>query len=333
MIIQAYVMDIAVRELASVEPVFTKLLGGPPVPMHPDMDPSGGQFGTHYTVEGLYAIGLMGLRNPEQRFPPPSRVTQQYAAWMMQQRLAKQGEGPFLLGFLVDDIDKQITDLRKRGVRFLTKEPLRYMVGRNIVVDANTTFGMTVYYGQHDQDAYERWIATDPSRAPKEVKPAPRKPYVVAAAVQDLDAATPVFEDLLGKKGVPMQPELDPSGQYLEGVHFAVGGLQSFALVALRDATRRYPPPSIDPSQISAWLVQRHLDTKGEGLFFLGLRADNLDAEIASVSRQGIQFMLHEPWQYKVGRLNVVDPHITPGVTVAFSQHDPAAYQAWRDKG
>jgi hypothetical protein len=191
---------------------------------------------------------------------------------------------------------------------------------------------MTVYFGQHDQDAYDRWIATDPSRAPKDVKRSARRPYVVATAVHDLDAATPVFEDVLQRKGIPMQPELDGSGQYLEGVHFDVGGLQSFALVALRDPTRRYLAPSVEPTQLGAWLVQRQLDTVGEGLFLLGLRVDDLDADVGALRALGIKFLLDAPAAYAVGRINVVDPATTFGTTVALVQHAPDAYAQWRSK-
>jgi len=49
-----------------------------------------------------------------------------------------------------------------------------------------------------------------------------------------------------------MQPELDISGEYLEGVRSAVGGLQSFAVVALGHPARMYTPPSVDSHQLGA---------------------------------------------------------------------------------
>jgi len=329
MIYQAYVLDIAVRSLDPVARTFTTILGVPPIPMHPDMDPSGKLVGTHFTTQGLYSLGLLGLREPDGEFDRKNALDA--GAWALQHRLATRGGGASLLGFLVDDIDKHVADLRQRGVRFMTDEPRRYMVGRNIAVDPSTTFGAEILYAQHDPDAYARWIATDPSRAPKDVQTSPRKVYTIAVAVRDLAAAVPVFKEVLQSDAVPMHSELDPAGDVV-GAHFTVGGLQSFAVVALRDPTRRYVPPNVDPSQLGAWLLQRHLDAVGEGYFHLGLLVDDLDADVAALEGQGLRFVLDEPALYAVGRTNAVDPTTTHGVTVSLAQHDPDGFVRWRKR-
>jgi len=326
---QPYVLDIAVQQIEPVERVLTKLFGVPPIPMHPDMDPSGTQVGTHYTTQGLYSVGLLGLRDPDREYNP--KVALEVGPWRLQQRLRRVGEGPFLLGCLVDDIDQHVAALRKQGVRFMGDEPRRYLVGRNLPVDAATSFDAEILYAQHDPDAYAAWIATDPSRAPKDVKTSPRKVYSLGIAVRDLAAAVPVFEQLIESKAYPMRPEIDLAGD-LVGAHFPTGGIDSFQVVALREPTRRYAPPEVDPAHVGAWLVQRQLDTRGEGYFHMGLLVDDLDADTAALKAEGIKFLLDTPIRYAVGRTNVVDPATTHGLTVTLAQHDPGAYLRWRKR-
>jgi len=109
-------------------------------------------------------------------------------------RLARQGEGPFLLGFLVDDIDKHIANLRPHGVRFLN-EGKRFgnMVGRNIVVDPRTTFGMTVYFGAaRSKTRTSGGLPPTPPGTGRDVKISTRPaPTWWAPAVYDLEAAIP----------------------------------------------------------------------------------------------------------------------------------------------
>jgi hypothetical protein len=331
MIKQAYVLEIAARDVEAEARTFTTVLGIPGIPMHADMDTSGAIVARHFTTDGLYAIGVQGLRDPQQPIPRPNRAPEKKEAWMLQQRLAQQGEGAYLLGFLVDELDRHSAELRRQGIRFTTDAPVRHMVGRNITVEPSTTFGAGILYTEHDPDAYARWIATDPARAPHEVHRSSRRVYAIHVAVHDLGAAVAVFSRLLQKQGVPMQPEMDAGGDIV-GVHFAVGGVQSLGLVALRDPTRRYPPPNIAPGRVGPWLLQRHLDTAGEGMFLLGLLVDDLDAHVATLRQGGVKFLLGEPLRYAVGRNNFIDPTTMHGVTVMLAQHDPEAYERWRSR-
>lgn len=332
MIKQAYVLYLAVHDLDPVVRTFTTLLGVPPIPMHADMDVSGALRGAHFTTQGLYAIGLMALRDPSRRFDAPgaSATKKEVRPWALQQRLTERGEGACLLGLLVEDLDEHMARLRRRGVRFTTKEPSRNLVGRTISVGPESACGVEILYNQHDSDAYDRWIATDPHRAPKDVQISPRRPHVVQIAVRDLSAATATFAALLQRDAVPMETEMDQSGG-LEGVHFPVNGVESLGLVALRDPTRRYPGPDVDPTQLGSWLVQRHLDTQGEGIALVGLRVDDLDAHTAALREQGVGFVFETARHYAVGRNNFVDPRATHGVTVMLAAHDPDAYRRWRE--
>lgn len=331
MIKQAYVLYLAVHDLDPVVRTFTTLLAVPPIPMHADMDVSGALVGAHFTTQGLYAIGLMALRGYPRRFDPPgeSATKREVRPWVLQQRLAQRGEGACLIGFLVDDLEAHMARLGRRGVRFMTPEPSRNLVGRTISVGPEFACGVEILYNQHDPDAYDRWIATDPHRAPKDVQISPRRPHVVQIAVRHLAAATATFTELLQCDAVPMETELDRSGN-LVGVHFPVNGLESVGLVALRDPTRRHPGPDVDPTQLGPWLVQRHLETQGEGIVLVGLRVDDLDAHTAALRHQGVGFVLDAAAHYAVGRNNFVDPRTTHGVTVMLAEHDPDAYRRWR---
>jgi hypothetical protein len=331
MIKQAYVLEIAARDVEAEARTFTTVLGIPGIPMHPDMDTSAAIVARHFTTDGLYAIGTQGLRHPQPPIPLPRRAPEKKEAWMLQQRLAQRGEGAYLLGLLVDDLDRHAAELGQHGVRFTTAAPVRNMVGRNITVEPSITFGAGILYTEHDADAYARWIATDPARAPQEVHRSSRRVYAINIAVHDLGAAVAVFARLLQTQGVPMHSEMDAAGDIV-GVHFAIGGVQSLGLVALRDPTRRYPPPTIDPSRVGPWLLQRHLDTAGEGMFLLGLLVDDLDAHVATLRQGGVKFLLDQPARYAVGRNNFIDPTTTHGVTVMLAQHDPEAYGRWRTR-
>lgn len=331
MITQAYVLYLAVHDLDPVVRTFTTLLGIPPIPMHADMDVSGALVGAHFTTQGLYAIGLMALRDPRRRFDAPgeSATKERVRPWALQQRLAQTGEGACLLGFLVDDLDGHIAWLRQRGLRFMTATPSRNMVGRTMSVGPDSACGVEIQYAQHDPDAYARWLATDPRRAPRDVRLAPRRPHVVQIAVRDLTAATATFTELLQRKAVPMDAELNRTGG-LVGVHFPVDGLESLGLVALQDPSRRYPAPDVDPTQLGPWLVQRHLETLGEGIVLLGLRVDDLEAQTAALRQRGVAFLLDRATAYAVGRCNLVDPRATHGVAVMLAEHDADAYGRWR---
>lgn len=328
MITQAYVLEMASRDVEAETRTFTTLLGIPAIPMHPDMDTSGAIDARHFTTDGLYAIGVQGLRDPQQPIPLPRRAPEKKEAWVLQQRLAQHGEGAYLLGLLVDDLDRHAAELRQYGVCFTTDAPVRNMVGRNITVEPRTTFGAGILYTEHDVDAYARWIATDPSRTPDEVRRSSRRVYAIHIAVHDLGAAAAVFSRLLQTEGVPMRSEIDAAGDIV-GMHFAVGGVQSLSLVTLRDPTRRHPPPNIDPSRVGAWVLQRHLDTAGPGIFLLGLLVDDLDAHVATLRQGGVKFLLDQPLRCAVGWNNFIDPTTTHGVTVLLAQHDPEAHARW----
>jgi len=328
MIKQAYVLELAARDVEAEARTFTTVLGVPGIPMHPDMDTSGAIIARHFTTDGLYAIGTQGLRDPQQPIPRPREAPEKKEAWVLQQRLRQQGEGAYLLGLLVDDLDRHAAELRQQGVRFTTDAPVRNMVGRNITVEPSTTFGAGILYTEHDADAYARWIATDPARAPHEVHRSSRRVYAIHVAVHDLGAAAAVFSRLLQAEGVPMHSELDAAGDVV-GVHFAVGGVQSLGLVALRDPTHRYPPPNVDPGRVGPWLLQRHLDTAGAGIFLLGLLVDDLDAHVATLRQGGVKFLLDQPLRCAVGWNNFIDPTTTHGVTVLLAQHDPEAHARW----
>jgi len=106
-----------------------------------------------------------------------------------------------------------------------------------------------------------------------------------------------------------------------------------FALVALRDPTRTYQPPSVDPTQVGGpGLVQRQLETTGGGPVPSSASASTTSTpDVAALRAEGVKFVLDAPASYAVRTAsNVVDPQTTFGVTVALAQHDQDAYAQWR---
>jgi hypothetical protein len=166
------------------------------------------------------------------------------------------------------------------------------------------------------------------AEAPERVASA--RPYVIDIGARELAAAARVWSELLGRDAMPMHPEMDVSGA-LAGCHFATGGVYSLGLMALRDPSRRIPAPHEDPNAIGAWLLQRQLETRGEGVACIGFQSAPGVAETMRRLRAcGVRFLHERPQRYLVGENCYVDPATTNDCAVIFAQHDAAAYARWQ---
>lgn len=150
---QAYVLDIAVKDLESSADTYANAFGIEAIPMPDGADPSESMDAKHFTVGepaengvgGLYAIGLMTPRGTP-RGPIPQAVNDYLGA---------NGDGSFLVAFLTRSLEQQIDHLRSMGIKLCYDEPMRYVHGRLQMTEP--VHGVWLDFAEHDHDAFDRW--------------------------------------------------------------------------------------------------------------------------------------------------------------------------------
>ena len=125
----------------------------------------------------------------------------------------------------------------------------------------------------------------------------------VTLAVENIDAARPVFEAILGMQADPKKSF--PEDHYENVVfHLAQG-----PMIELLQPTDAQSP------------VQRLIDKKGPGFFHLGIEVDDLDAAVAELSARGIGISSTRDYQNLDGwsrwREAYVSPKQTSGALIA----------------
>ena len=116
---RAYVVDIAVSDLAAAAGRFSVIFGMDPIRTD-EYDPGAAIQMCHFPIGGLNAIGLMAIAGT------PDASSRD----MVSRRLATAGEGAFLVGFLVDDIEAEQSRLEEDGLRSVYRKPIQYEAGR-----------------------------------------------------------------------------------------------------------------------------------------------------------------------------------------------------------
>ena len=302
---RAYVVDIAVRDLDAAAETFSKILGIDGVRMDPAMDSSGELDGVHFAVGGINALGLMTYKGE------PDAKSRNYVSRF----LAKYGDGIYLVGFLVPDLEGHTRELAERGINLMLPKPAPYAVGLLNLTSPNTTNGVMVEFAQHtDANETPLWRKRYDDAKARRVKQA----YVVDIAVADLASAAETYSKLLDMEGIPMATGMDQSAS-TEGMHFPVGGLYALGLMSpvgarTGDAAKRFGG---------------YLDAHGgDGGALLGFLVDDIDQTQSDLEALGVEFMHEKPLSYAVGRLNITRP--IHGVMLEFAQHDADAYDRWR---
>jgi hypothetical protein len=154
-----------------------------------------------------------------------------------------------------------------------------------------------------------------------------RTVYVVDLAIADFKTAVADFRALFGMEGIPMWEEYEPS-RMTRGMHFPVGGLQAFGLMAPTDRPTCPVPPGLTPAQhLLAKHYRDELVTRGEGANLIGFIATDLAQTQAEFEAMGIQFVSKEPWRVGDEHINLSEK--VHGVTLCFAQHDPGHWGRW----
>lgn len=129
--------------------------------------------------------------------------------------------------------------------------------------------------------------------------------YGLNIAVKDLEAATQKYEGILGVKPTKFLGEEDFAFPGLKGVLFDVGGFLIHLVTSLTENTS----------------IAKFLNSKGEGLFLLSLRSDNVQQDMDRISSAGTTFVLDKPSSGKFGTVNFIHPKTAHGVQLEI--YDP----------
>jgi hypothetical protein len=248
MIQRSYVIDCAVHDVPAAIVDVGAILGMDAFPMPDDADPSGQLVAGHFPVGGINALGIMGIKGGVDAHPRND----------LAQNLKANGERIFLLGFLVDDIDQQVADLRDAGITPAYDAPVPYADGR--LMSCHPVHGTVFEFAQHlGEEITERWKG----RRAEATGALIDRAYRADVVVDDLEAAAKTFAAAL--KIEPVACDVLPDG--LRGVHFPVNGLEEIRLVTPE------PLPRSGYSAAAASWLEGH----GEGPMSVGFIVPDLD--------------------------------------------------------
>jgi hypothetical protein len=158
------------------------------------------------------------------------------------------------------------------------------------------------------------------NRPPAVGQPIMPLPYVVDISVDDIDAATPIWDAIMGLGGTSTSIETDSARQF-EMRHYVCAG-EAHALGLMRIPKQLH----IKRDSLGAshrWIMREH----GAGVLCVGfLLKDNLDRHIEAIPAPYRDLLLfEEPRSYQMGRNNLTHAEDTGGFSVVIAQH----YEGW----
>lgn len=128
----------------------------------------------------------------------------------------------------------------------------------------------------------------------------------VNIAVKDLDAAVKKYTDLLGQQPAKMLGGNDFATPGLKGAAFDINGF-TLQLLAGEEGTA----------------IAKFVSNKGEGLFLISLRSDNVEEDMGKMKEGGAVFVMDKPMSGSFGTVNFIHPKSTHGVQIEV--YDPDA--------
>ncbi|HAG11270.1 MAG TPA: hypothetical protein DCK76_07795 [Desulfotomaculum sp.] len=124
--------------------------------------------------------------------------------------------------------------------------------------------------------------------------------YGVNIAVKDLEEAVKKYEGLLGSKPTKMLASGDFAVPGLKGAVFELNGFV-FNIIA---------------SESENSSIAKFVSTKGEGLFLISLRSDNVEEDMARLREAGAEFVMDQPMKGTFGTANFIHPKSAHGVQI-----------------
>jgi methylmalonyl-CoA/ethylmalonyl-CoA epimerase len=125
--------------------------------------------------------------------------------------------------------------------------------------------------------------------------------YGVNIAVKDLEAAVKKYGAFLGVAPTYTKPE-------------------DFAFPGLTGATFKVNDVSINliASSNPETSIYKFVENKGEGVFLISLRVDDLEKDMKDFSEKGVKFVSDKPLTYSGGMVNFGHPKSLHGVQIEF---------------
>jgi methylmalonyl-CoA/ethylmalonyl-CoA epimerase len=133
-----------------------------------------------------------------------------------------------------------------------------------------------------------------------------KKFFGVNIVVKDLDAAAKKYQGFLGVK-----PEWTPPEK------FAFPGMKGASFV-LPDGVMINLITSSNPETS----VSKFLEAKGEGVFLISLRMEDLVKDSEAITAAGVKLTSPTPLAYEGGKVNFGHPKTLHGVQIEFIQPD-----------
>jgi len=145
-------------------------------------------------------------------------------------------------------------------------------------------------------------------------------PYVLDISVDDIEAATPIWDALMGIEGTSTSIETDSARQFQMRHYVCAGEAHAVGLMQIPRGLH-IKRDSLGSSH--RWIMDRH----GEGVLCVGfLLKDNLDRHIEAIPPSYRDLLLfEEPRSYQMGRNNLTHAADTGGFSVVVAQH----YEGW----
>ena len=127
--------------------------------------------------------------------------------------------------------------------------------------------------------------------------------YGLNIAVKDLDAAIKKYAAILGVPAIPTDPS-----------HFAFPGLKG-ASFRLGDVNIQ-----LIASDNPETSVAKFVENRGEGVFLISLRVDDLEKDMQNLTAHDIKLVSNKPLPYASGTVNFGHPKSLHGVQIEFIQ-------------
>src|SRR3989304_9683253 len=122
-------------------------------------------------------------------------------------------------------------------------------------------------------------------------------------AVKNLDAAIKKYGAIFGVPAIPINPAYF-AFPGLQGVSFQLGDVNINLIFSDNPETAVY----------------KFVESRGEGVFLISLRVDNLEEDMRDFTASGVKFISDKPMTYSSGKVNFGHPKSLHGVQIEFIQ-------------